>query len=227
MEYLEIPCCKGPGFKIAVRSLIHREKSAYQDIAVYDTDPFGRCLILDGDIQTAETDHEVYDKVILKRLSAENSGMLILGGGDGYVAEMALKLNPQIGITLVELDGAVVRACKTHLSQDIYDHPKVKLVVDDAFHFMEKAGNGGYDGIVCDLTDFPVGYNYGKFRGFYEKVFTLSAKILKAGGWISVYAGNNAGVLAELLKKDYSAIEQMDISIPSFGECCSFLYGER
>ena len=99
--------------------------------------------------------------------------------------------------------------------------------MDDAFHFMEKASNNGYDGIVCDLTDFPVGYNDGKFRGFYEKVFTLSAKILKAGGWISVYAGNNAGVLAQLLKKDFSAIEQMDISIPSFGECCSFLYGER
>jgi len=121
-------------------------------------------------------------------------------------------------------------------SQNIFEHPKVSLVLDDAFHFMEKAGNCGYDGIVCDLTDFPVGYNDGKFRGFYEKVFTLSAKILKTGGWIAVYSGsknmvvgNNERIidmLGKTLGESFVGIACIETVIPSFGEPCYILYGK-
>lgn len=207
MEYIEIPCSKGPVFKIAVTSLLHQEKSAYQEIAVYDTESFGRCLLLDGDIQTAESDHKIYDKAILKRLTSENSRLLILGGGDGYVAEMALKLNPQIEITVVELDEAVVNTCRAHLEQKIFEHPQVNLVIDDAFKYMKETTYKSYDGVLCDLTAFPVGYNNGKFREFYSTIFSLSRKLLKDIGWIGVYADTNADVLAGLLKKDFSEIE--------------------
>jgi spermidine synthase len=237
MEYLEIPCCKGPGLRIRVKGLIHKSNSEYQEIAIYDTEPYGRCLILDGLIQCAESDHELYDRAILQMLNADDKRLLILGGGDGYTAEMAIKLNTGIEVTVVDLDGAVVSTCKSYLNQNIFDHPKVSLIVDDAFHFMEKVENGGYDGIVCDLTDFPVGYNDGKFRGFYETVFTLSAKILKAGGWISVYAGsknmvvgNNKriiDILSKTLGESFEGVECIEAIIPSFGEPCYFLYGKK
>jgi spermidine synthase len=227
MEYIEIPCYKGARFKIAITSLVYQKRSPYQAIAVYDTDSFGRCLILDGDIQTAETDHEVYDKAILKRLSSESKRLLILGGGDGYVAEMALKMNPRVEITVVELDESVVNTCREYLGQRIFEHPQVRLLVDDAFRYMKETTDKSYDGVLCDLTAFPVGYNDGKFQEFYSTIFYLSRKLLKDTGWIGVYADSNADLLAEMIKKDFSKIEQFDVSIPSFGELCYFLYGSK
>lgn len=237
MDYIEIPCCKGPGLKIRVKELIHKSSSPYQKIVIYDTEPFGKCLILDDVIQCAESDHAIYDKAILKKLRAEDRRLLILGGGDGYTAEMAIKLNPEIDITVVDLDAAVVAACKQFLGQKVFDSQRVKLVVDDAFHFMAKAGKGSYDGIVCDLTDFPVGYNDGKLRGFFTQIFSLSKRILKNNGWIGVYAGSKnlsiategyvLDILSALLEQNFAGIERQEALIPSFGEPCYFLYGNK
>lgn len=237
MEYIEIPCCKGPGLKIRVKGLIHKSRSQYQEIVIYDTEPFGKCLILDDLIQCAEGDHELYDRAILQKIKPSDQRLLILGGGDGYTAEMALKLNPEIEITVVDLDGAVVNACKKYLGQTVFDHQKVNLVVDDAFHFMAKAGEGCYDGIVCDLTDFPVGYNDGKLRGFFTQIFSLSKRILKDNGWIGVYAGSKnlslategcvLDILSALLEQNFTGVKQQEALIPSFGEPCYFLYGEK
>jgi len=235
MNYIEIDCCNNEKFRIKVKGLIHKAKTAYQNIAIYDTEEFGRCLLLDDVIQCSEKDHESYDRALLKRLRPTDKRLLILGGGDGYTAEMALKLNPEIEITVVDLDAGVVDACRQHLGQKVFEDPRLKLVTADAFHFMKQADNGKYDGVVCDLTDFPVGYNDGKFREFYASVFPLSKKVLKDGGWIGVYAGSRdavfnrgmpiASALEEMLTGFFDRTERQEVLIPSFGEPVCFLYG--
>jgi len=138
---------------------------------------------------------------------------------------------------VVDLDAGVVDACRQHLGQKVFEDPRLKLVTADAFHFMKQTGNGKYDGVVCDLTDFPVGYNDGKFREFYASVFPLSRKVLKDGGWIGVYAGSRdavfnggmpiASALEEMLTGLFAGTERQEALIPSFGEPCYFLYGLR
>lgn len=109
--------------------------------------------------ECSERDHELYDRTMLHRLNSGDRRLLIIGGGDGYIAATAMHLNPSLEeITVVDLDGEVVNACRAHLHQTIFDHAGVNLVVQDALQLMEQHEKGGYDGIICDLTASPVGY---------------------------------------------------------------------
>jgi spermidine synthase len=92
-----------------------------------------------------------------------------------------------------------------------------------------------YDGIVCDLTDDPVGYDKDKFIGFYSEVFSLARVILRKNGWIAIYAGSKGfsighdGVIADLLggilRNNFSETEYAEVSVPSYGEPSCFIYG--
>jgi len=242
MNYLELPIfATGETVRIGIKENLETVKSDFQDISVIDTFDFGKCLVIDGIVQTSETDHELYDGIILRRLSEKDKHILILGGGDGYVAQMALDINPNVKITIVDLDIEVIKVCQKTLGQKVFEHPNVRLVVGDAFHFMKtynKLHEEKFDGIICDLTDNPVGGNGNeeKFKDFYSKIFKFSKNILKDEGWISVQAGSSksiekyvhsAKILGDLLGENFKVVAKEDVLIPSFGEECAFVFGEK
>lgn len=237
MNHFDIICASGDNLRIPVTELLHTSRSPYQEITVCDTSQFGRCLLLDDVIQTAESDHELYDRAILHKLRPSDRNLLILGGGDGDVAAQALAINSELHVTVVELDGAVVSAAREHLGQTVFNDARVDLNVGDAFTFLPRVGAETYDGIVCDLTDFPVGYDQEQGAEFYRGIFSASAATLKPGGWIAVYAGASEAMLdgggrvvdrlRGLLAESFGKVECTEGFVPSFGEPCCFLYGER
>jgi spermidine synthase len=174
---------------------------------------------------------------MLSRMTKVDRRLLILGGGDGYIAATALSLNPSLAeITVVDLDKEVVNACRSHLKQTAFDDTRVNLVVQDALQLMDQQDHAAYDGIICDLTDFPVGYDDAELRGFYDRVFELSTMTLKSTDWISIYADSvgcfSSGALAvdmltDLLKRNFQHVERRERFIPSFGESSNLLYGNR
>lgn len=230
---MEIPCLDGPPLILNVKSRLHKSQSMFQDIAVVDTENFGKCLFLDGLIQCTQSDHELYDRHILAKIRPSDRRLLILGGGDGYIAQTAFALNPHLEITIVDLDRAVVDVCREYLAQSIFERPNLKLVINDALHFLMSAPKGHYDGVVCDLTDFPVGFENKKILNFYTQVFSHVQRVMKPEAWMSGYAGiksvslgatNVAALLNEELKRHFSRVELKASLIPSFGEQCYFLY---
>ncbi|MEK9151519.1 MAG: methyltransferase [Patescibacteria group bacterium] len=223
-----------------IKKMLSSTASDFQDIAVFDTDEYGRCLVIDGVMQTAETDHSVYDRELLKLLQTSDRKILILGGGDGYVAEMALKLNESLDIKVVDIDVEVVQAAEHFLGQKIFHHEHVDLYVEDVFRFLEftvREINGHFDGIVCDLTDVPLGRKEQEgFEKFYNSIVSFSKDILKPEGWISVQGGasevtsdfiDSAKILEHILKKNFSDVARSDVFIPSYGESCAFLFGKN
>jgi spermidine synthase len=192
---------------------------------------------LDDVIQTAESDHELYDRAVLHKLRLSDRKLLILGGGDGDVAAQALVINPELHVTVVELDGAVVAAARDHLGQTVFENSRVELIVEDAFTFLPRVGSAAFDGIICDLTDFPVGYDQEQGAEFYSRIFSASSATLKWGGWIAVYAGatdlmlDGGGRVVDrlrgLLSESFGKVECTEGFVPSFGEPCCYLYGER
>lgn len=231
--------CTGENMKIKIKNIIGKIKSNFQDILFINTNKFGRCLIINGIMQTAETDHKIYDKAILRKIRKTDKKILILGGGDGYVAEMALKINPNLEIKVIDLDVEVVKGCAKYLDQKIFKNPKVQIYIEDAFHYLKSTikRNGKFDGIICDLTDEPIRKKDQKdFRKFYEEIISLSQNALNNNGWISLQAGaaeissghiNAASLLGNILKKHFKRIARFDIMIPSFGEKNSFLYAKK
>ncbi|MBI5133822.1 MAG: adenosylmethionine decarboxylase [Candidatus Taylorbacteria bacterium] len=242
MDYLTSPVyATGKNENIPVVAKLADIHSAFQHIQIVDTTKYGRCMVIDGLVQTSDLDHETYDRAILAKMLPKDRNILVLGGGDGYVAETALKMNPGAKITVVDLDPEVVNYAKKHLGQRIFSHPNVNLNIGDAVSYMETLlarGGEKFDGIVSDLTDNPIGRGDTKkeMKKFYSKIFSLSKTLLKEGGWFSAQAGaskvvrkyvDSAKILTTLAEEEFGNVERRDVLIPSFSEKNAFLYSTK
>lgn len=93
------------------------------------------------------------------------------------------------------------------------------------------------DGIICDLTDSPVGASdLASFEAFYRQVIRQAVRLLRPSGWISIQAGasavapgciDQAAVLERLLDAVFAEVERTDVHLPSSGEACAFLFAVR
>ena len=242
MEYLESPIYKnGKVVRVRVLKKLFEITSAFQNIVVADLKKFGRSLVIDGLVQTSELDHHVYDKALLTPLKPADKHIIVLGGGDGYVAQMALKINPKLKITIIDLDPEVINVSKKYLNQKIFSHRNVHLNIGDALTYLKtyhQRGGEPVDGIVSDLTDNPVGGKGAmtKLNKFYKEVFDLSQKLLKDGGWISAQAGASevepkyidaAGMIEGLFKKGFGNFKRKDVMIKSFSEKNAFIWAVK
>jgi len=238
-QFLNLPLfCNGEMMKVEINEILHEVQTDFQKIVIVDTKKYGKCLIIDSVMQTAETDHEIYDCEILNKLKDTDKNILVLGGGDGYVAQMAIEKNPKLNVDVIDLDVEVVKGAQKFLNQNIFDDKNVHLSIGDAIHFL-KTGEGKYDGIVCDLTDTPIGTKKEaiEFENFFEKIIQLSKERLNEGGWLSVQGGasvtadgfiDEAEIIKKILEKNkLYDIERKDVFIPSYGESCVFLFGKK
>jgi spermidine synthase len=146
------------GFYVRSSRQLEKFRSAYQDIEVHDSVPFGKLFRLDRHFMTSERDEFFYHEnlVHLPALThPEPERALIIGGGDGGSAEELLK-HPSIGsITLVEIDGAVVDIARKYLGAvhgGALDDSRVRLVIGDGFDYVRTVLDR-FDLIVLDLTD--------------------------------------------------------------------------
>jgi spermidine synthase len=145
---------------IRMDRLIHRGRTAFQSVLIFENDLLGRVLVLDDVIQTTERDefiyHEMLAHVPLMSL-ADPREILIIGGGDGGCLEEVLK-HPVDRVTMIELDREVVALCRRHLGTicgQAFDDPRAELRIEDGAKFLA-ATDRRFDVIIIDSTD-PVG----------------------------------------------------------------------
>ena len=157
----------------AVTRVLHDDASGQQHVQVVETARFGRMLLLDGVVQTAEADEHIYHEMlahtpILAHGAARR--VLIIGGGDGGMLREVRRHASVKSITMVEIDESVVTFCKRHLpslSDGAFDDPRLKLVIDDAAAFVKRSRKT-FDVIIADRPD-PIGPGAALFaRSFYE-----------------------------------------------------------
>lgn len=214
-------------------------KSPFQKMQVLDLETFGRTLLIDGITQVSVSDTHIYDEAITKPLKDTDREILILGGGDGFVARRILESNPKVHITIAELDPEVVYCARTYFDQTaVFENPNVTLVIGDALQYLSVL-NGTetkFDGVIVDLTDEPVGSGKAlkKLESFYAKLFQLVLPVLREDAWISSQAGVKKvekplitpyDVLLPLFKNNLRDVKEQQVFIPSFLEKNTFLYG--
>src|SRR5690349_16744807 len=103
------------GLKVR-RSLLHT-RSEYQTIDIVETDAYGVTLLLDGAYMTSVADEFFYHEMLVHPvLTSAHSidRVLIVGGGDGGTLREVLRYPEVKHVTLCEIDGGVVEACKRH-----------------------------------------------------------------------------------------------------------------
>ena len=142
-------------------------QSPFQRVRILESYKYGKMLALDDMVMTTEKDefhyHEMISHPALFSLpNAKN--VLIIGGGDGGTAREVLRHKNIEQVTMVEIDGEVIEACKIHLPNIAaeFDNPKLTLFVDDGIEFLKNAIPNSYDLIIVDGSD-PVGPAEGLF----------------------------------------------------------------
>ncbi len=150
----------GYGQRLQITREVHHERTPFQEMLIFDTPLFGRVLTLDGIVQTTERDEFCYhDMLTHVPMLAHGRArrVLIVGGGDGGVLREVLR-HPVERATMVEIDGAVVAACRAHmpsLSDGAFDDPRTELLIDDGIRYVAEARDS-FDVIIVDSTD-PMG----------------------------------------------------------------------
>jgi spermidine synthase len=158
-------------------------QSPFQRVRILESTKYGKMLALDDMVMTTINDEFHYHEMIshpamFTHGNAKN--VLVIGGGDGGTVREILRHDSIEHVTMVEIDGEVITACKEHLPQiaAAFDNPKLDLKVDDGIAFVKTAAPESYDIIIVDGSD-PVGPAEGLFSvEFYTNCFNA----LKPGG---------------------------------------------
>ncbi len=165
MEFVEwYPRGYGVGFK--VRAKLYETRSPYQKIEVYDTEGFGRMLVIDGAVQLVEDGEASYHEPLVHPALLAHPrprDVLVVGGGDGGALREVLR-HPEVErAVMVELDQAVLRVSVELLNvgKGVLERvlagrePRAELLVESGADYV-KGKEAAFDAMVVDSTD-PVG----------------------------------------------------------------------
>ncbi|MCX7988764.1 MAG: polyamine aminopropyltransferase [Thermodesulfovibrio sp.] len=209
----------------SLREIIYSGSSPYQRIEVIRTGNMGKCLYLDGKIQSSEMDEFIYHEALVHPamfLCNSPKVVLIAGGGEGATIREVLK-HPVNEVIMVDLDEEVINISKKFLpewSNGAFDDPRVKLVIDDARAYIEGMKDY-FDVIIIDLPEptegGPAYLLYTK--EFYEKIY----KALKKDGIMVTQSAstaiNNLSVFVSIIKTIkaiFPYVKPYIANIPSF-----------
>lgn len=171
---------------IRVNKQLYGEESEFQRIEVFESQEFGRFLMLDGDIIFSEADEFVYNEMVVHVPMAVHPNVkkvLIIGGGDGGVARELIAYPEIKEIEVVEPDEQMVSVCREFFPEAVkgFDDERVNIIYQDGLRFL-RGRTSEFDLIINDATD-PFGHTEGLFtKEFYGSCY----KALKDDG-IMVY----------------------------------------
>jgi len=178
-------------FGIAVKELLHSEQTEYQHLEIYETEQFGRMLVLDGMVQTTEADEFIYHEMIAHApafLHGNPKKALVIGGGDGGTVRELLKHKSIESVVMVEIDRKVVELSKKFIpsiSAGSLDNEKVRLIFDDGMKFLKETEEI-FDLVVADLSD-PTGPAE---KLISSEFYGLVRERLRENGVVSVQSGS-------------------------------------
>jgi spermidine synthase len=209
--------------RIRMEKVLHRERSAFQELLVFESADFGRVLALDGVLQTTERDEYIYHEMICHvPLLAHGAArhVLIIGGGDGGTLEEVLKHRGVERATLVELDPAVIEVSRRWLpeiSRGAFDDPRSEIVIGDGVRYVRESDRR-FDVVIVDSTD-PMGPGEALFgQSFYDDC----RRCLRPGGVFVNQTGSTVGEEPALraaqrrLRATFSVVDFYSAALPTY-----------
>jgi len=146
--------------RLRMSRVLYREKTAVQELVIFENATLGRVLALDGVIQTTEGDEHAYHEMLVHvpiLAHGAVADVLIIGGGDGGCLREVLKHDVERAV-LVDIDSGVIDLCRTWLptlSDGAFDDPRAHVEIADGAAFVADS-TARFDLIIVDSTD-PIG----------------------------------------------------------------------
>ncbi len=187
-----------------VRKRVTTARTAFQRVDIFDTYEYGRMVVLDEKIQSAEADEFIYHEALVHPAMVAHSDprtVLVLGGGEGATLREVLKHPMVERVTMIDIDREFVNMCRRRLKtwhQGAFKDPRVELIYDNALRYV-KAERDKYDIIISDFSD-PVEKGPAA-RAYTKEFYLLLRKLLRPGGNFVTHASE----VSYISKKDISA----------------------
>jgi len=221
-----------------ITSIYHTHKSPFQLVQVMETIPWGRCLILDGHMQSSENDEYLYHESLVHPVLINHPNpkrIFVGGGGEGATVREILRHPTVEKVVMVDIDGECVDVCKRFLPnhhKGHFDDPRLELIINDAKVYLENTAEK-FDVIFFDLSD-PVEGGPAKLlytKNFYE----MCATRLTDGGILATQAGPSGHLSAtQVFTPIYKTVSSVfprtfasSVFIPSFVDCWGFVVGSK
>jgi spermidine synthase len=210
-----------------IKKVLYSGASEFQTMQILETGSYGKCLILDGKMQSSEVDEFIYHEALVHPAMLTHpkpESVFIVGGGEGATLREVLKHKTVKRAVMVDIDKEVVDRCRELLPeyhQGAFDDPRVELQYLDARKYLEE-GDEKFDVIIIDISE-PVeeGPAYLLFtQEFYNIVtekLTESGIITQQTGTIAPNALLNYTAVNNTLSTVFPAVAPYYATIPSFG----------
>lgn len=214
-----------PGAAFGFRaSKVERRQTPYQTLEMMDTASFGRVMRLDNCFMTSEREEFFYHECMAHPAAiahARPAKALIIGGGDGGLAEELLKHSTMQRVVLAELDEAVIEASKAQLEavhRNVWSDPRLQVKVGDGMAFIDQTEER-FDLLLMDLTDpdTPAGSLYA--RAALQRV----QRVLAPGGALVMHLGSpvfhpeQVRSLSQTLRGLFKHVRCYGVYVPLYG----------
>ena len=116
---------------------LFRGKTPFQSVEIFKNQTYGTLLFLDGKIQISQGDENRYHQYLVSAPLLAHSNpksICIIGGGDCFAIEEAVKFKSLKRILMVEIDKGVVDFCRKNYPEirKCLKDPRVEIVYEDA-----------------------------------------------------------------------------------------------
>ncbi|MDX2107777.1 MAG: adenosylmethionine decarboxylase [Candidatus Melainabacteria bacterium] len=165
-------------------------KTKYQSVMVCDTAKYGRILVLDGDLQSAQNDEELYHEFLVHpamMMHKDPKSVLIVGTGEGATIREAFKYKNNPDVTAVDIDQEVVEICRDYLPTwhrgALNADSKATLLYEDGLEYLRREKKT-FDVIIMDVVS---DHEEGPAEALYTAAFYNLVKTkLSPGGIVGI-----------------------------------------
>lgn len=216
-----------------------------QRTQIGDFAEFGRGLVIDGQVQLAESIDALYTTALVypAALSASSRARwLIVGGGDGAAAREALRFRDTGSVLLVDISPMVIEQTQRLIPSfwaGAQNDPRLRIDCRDAWLVLRECLTTEtpelFDVILFDLTD-PENEDFTPFSEsssdhlYTKAAFDLAARNLRPGGWfaaqvqeLSLLRWKDHARLRRLLSESFRHVWSYRVHVEFFGYEESFI----
>ena len=220
-----------------IKKTLYSVETEFQSMEILETGSYGKCLILDGKMQSSEVDEFIYHEALVHPAMLTHpkpESVFIVGGGEGATLREVLRHKTVKRAVMVDIDKEVVDRCRELLPeyhQGAFDNPRAELRYMDARKYLEDT-NEKFDVIIIDISE-PVeeGPAYLLYtQEFYNIVterLTGSGIITQQTGTISPNFLLNYTAVNNTLSTVFPVVSPYYANIPSFGRPWGFTLASK
>ena len=179
--------CEDGGSAFALRAgrKVFEQQSDYQKVEVFETDTYGKLMLIDGCTMVSTRDNFLYHEMMSHPVLYSHRAprrVAIIGGGDCGTLREVLK-HPEVEHAVqIDIDEVVTRAAELHFPELCASNqdPRAELLFIDGIQWMKDAAPGSLDVIIVDSTD-PIGPGEVLFSA---EFYSACHRALDSGGLI-------------------------------------------